>query len=97
MGESCWYRRLRATVSKIASYIDLERLRTAIGTVIVDPMHGTGGRWVEGFLSGGKLRVETIRAYRDPLFGGINPEPIDRNLAALKKGSRHAGVPRARD
>ncbi len=70
---------------QIESYIDLERLRTAIGTVIVDPMHGTGGRWVEGFLSGGTLSVETIRAYRDPLFGGISPEPIDRNLSALKQ------------
>jgi len=70
---------------QIESYIDLERLRTAIGTVVVDPMHGTGGRWVEGFLSGGTLMVDTIRANRDPLFGGVNPEPIDRNLAALKQ------------
>jgi phosphomannomutase len=70
---------------QIESYIDLERLRTARGTLIVDPMHGTGGRWVEGFLSGGTLKVETIRADRDPLFGGVNPEPIDRNLSALKQ------------
>jgi phosphomannomutase len=70
---------------QIESYIDLERLRTAIGTVVIDPMHGTGGRWVEGFLSGGTLMVDTIRANRDPLFGGINPEPIDRNLSALKQ------------
>lgn len=69
---------------QIESYIDLERLRTARGTVIVDSMHGTGGRWVEGFLSGGTLKVETIRADRDPLFGGVNPEPIDRNLSPLK-------------
>jgi phosphomannomutase len=70
---------------QIESYIDLERLRTARGTVIIDPMHGTGGRWVERFLSGGTLKVETIRADRDPLFGGVNPEPIDRNLSALKQ------------
>jgi len=70
---------------QIESYVDLERLRTAIGTVVVDPMHGTGGRWVEGFLSGGTLTVDTIRANRDPLFGGTNPEPIDRNLSALKQ------------
>lgn len=37
------------------------------------------------FLTGGKLNVETIRGQRDPLFGGVNPEPIDRNLAALKQ------------
>lgn len=71
--------------SQIVSYIDLDRLRSAKATVIVDPMHGTGGYWVESFLSGGQLKVETIRGNRDPLFGGVNPEPIDSNLGALKQ------------
>src|SRR3712207_8083420 len=44
------------------SLVDLERLRAADARVVVDPMHGTGGRWVESFLGGGKLAVETIRA-----------------------------------
>lgn len=70
--------------AQIASYIDLNRLRKAEARVVVDPMHGTGGNWVEGFLTGGALKVETIRADRDPLFGGVNPEPIDSNLGALK-------------
>ena len=69
---------------QIASYIDLERLRRAAGRIVVDPMHGVGGNWVESFLTGATLKVETIRAARDPLFGGVNPEPIDMNLAALK-------------
>ncbi len=71
--------------AQIASYIDLNSLRKAKASVIVDPMHGSGGAWVESFLQGGELKVETIRGYRDPLFGGINPEPIDKNLAALKQ------------
>ena len=71
--------------AQIASYIDLDRLRKATATVIVDPMHGAGGTWVEGFLESANLKVETIRANRDPLFGGVNPEPIDSNLEALKK------------
>jgi len=70
---------------QIASYIDLERLKNASGKVIVDPMHGSAGRWVESFLNGGTLSVETIRDYRDPLFGGVNPEPIDQNLSPLKQ------------
>ncbi len=71
--------------AQIASYIDLDRIRSSAAAVVVDPMHGAGGTWVESFLSGGKLKVETIRAYRDPLFGGVNPEPIDSNLAPLKQ------------
>ncbi len=70
---------------QVASYIDLERLRGIKTTVIVDPMHGSGARWVENFLGGGNLQVETIRSSADPLFGGVNPEPIDRNLGPLKR------------
>jgi phosphomannomutase len=70
--------------SQINSYFDLERLRSLEATVIVDPMHGSGGHWVESFLRGGRLKVETIRGSRDPLFGGVNPEPIDSNLGMLK-------------
>jgi phosphomannomutase len=47
-------------------------------------MHGSGGRWVESFLQSGNIQTETIHAERDPLFGGVNPEPIDNNLGMLK-------------
>lgn len=69
---------------QIGSYIDLDRLKKTDRTIVVDPMHGSGGRWIESLLTGGKLKVETIRGERDPLFGGINPEPIDSNLGPLK-------------
>jgi phosphomannomutase len=71
--------------AQVASYVDLGRLRALRGRVVVDPMHGSGGLWVESFLHGGRLSVETIRGGRDTLFGGVAPEPIDRNLAPLKE------------
>jgi phosphomannomutase len=74
--------------TQIASYIDLDRLRKSASSVVVDPMHGAGGNWVESFLQGASIKVETIRAHRDPLFGGVNPEPIDSNLGALKERVR---------
>src|SRR5205085_813328 len=78
--------------AQIASYIDLDRIRRSRLKVIVDPMHGTGGRWVESFLQGRDLRVETIRSERDTLFGGVNPEPIDRNLAPLRQRIKETGA-----
>jgi phosphomannomutase len=78
--------------AQIASYVDLDRIRNSEAMVIVDPMHGTGGHWVESFLTGGRLSVETIRGHRDPLFGGVNPEPIDSNLAALKQRVAERGA-----
>jgi phosphomannomutase len=73
---------------QVASYVDLERMRALESRVVVDSMHGSGGRWVESFLLGRRLAVETIRGERDPLFGGVAPEPIDRNLAPLKERVR---------
>ncbi len=76
---------IKSYKAQVASYIDLDRLRKSPALVVVDPMHGAGGNWVETFLTGAALKVETIRANRDPLFGGVNPEPIDSNLGALKQ------------
>jgi len=73
---------------QIESYVDLQRLRETGAGIVVDPMHGAGGRWVESFLKGSALEVETIRAERDALFGGVAPEPIDRNLGPLKERVR---------
>jgi phosphomannomutase len=73
---------------QVESFIDLGLLRSAAGQVVVDSMHGTGASWVETFLSGGQLNVETIRAERDAHFGFVSPEPIDRNLAPLKERVR---------
>lgn len=70
---------------QIRSYIDIDRLKAARGVLIVDSMHGSGGNWTESFLTGGNLKIETIRGNRDPLFGGISPEPIDKNLGPLKQ------------
>jgi phosphomannomutase len=78
--------------AQVGAYVDVERMRALDARVVVDPMHGTGGRWVESFLKGGRLEVETIRAERDPLFGGIAPEPIDRNLAPLKSRVSERGA-----
>ncbi|HEX8130772.1 MAG TPA: phosphoglucomutase/phosphomannomutase family protein [Pyrinomonadaceae bacterium] len=78
--------------AQVASYVDLERLRAARARVVVDPMHGSGGLWVESFLRGGALEVETIRAGRDTQFGGVNPEPIERNLAPLRERVGETGA-----
>ena len=80
----------------VAAIIDLERLKASEGTVIADPMHGTGGRWIESFIgakdSRSKLNVETIRADRDPLFGGVFPEPMPQHLGALSQAIQERGA-----
>jgi len=68
----------------IRSFVDLAAVRRGRSRVVVDSMHGAGGRIIERLLAGGRCRVETLRAERDPLFGGGAPEPVAENVRQLR-------------
>ncbi len=70
-------------LARLGELLDLDRLRAFDGEVLVDSMYGAGGRYIERLLQGGKLRVTTLRAERDPYFGGIHPEPMMPQLQPL--------------
>ena len=82
-------------VKQIEGLVDLERLRAAGLTIMVDAMWGNGAGWFGRFLSGGKTQVFQIHGERNPVFPEMSrPEPIPPNvdvgLAAAK--SRAADV-----
>ncbi|HEY8476079.1 MAG TPA: phosphoglucomutase/phosphomannomutase family protein [Chloroflexota bacterium] len=77
-----------AYVQQIERLVDLDRLRRAGLTIVADAMFGAGAGYLHALLSGGKTRVIEIRNVRNPLFPGINPEPIPANLEALMEAVR---------
>jgi len=56
--------------------------------VVVDAMHGTGGRVWERLFAATRWPGVVIRAERDPMFGGASPEPVEKNLALLSETVR---------
>ena len=72
-----------AHVTAVKKIIDLKKIRSVKLGIVVDSMYGCGGNLLESLLEKSACRVQTIRASRDPLFGGISPEPIGKNLGAL--------------
>jgi phosphomannomutase len=60
--------------------VDLDALREADATVLVDPMWGAGASWLSRLLAGGRVRVTELHTERNPYFGGVNPEPIRPNI-----------------
>jgi alpha-D-glucose phosphate-specific phosphoglucomutase len=74
----------------IRSYIDMKLLKNSRLKVLVDCMHGVGDGYIKEILKDTKIQITQMRADRDPLFGGVNPEPIPKNLEAvfreMKKG-----------
>lgn len=71
----------------ISGLVDWDRLRAAKFRFVVDPMHGAGrGLLCELFRRNG-IECKEIRGNRDPLFGGVNPEPIEPHVEALRKAT----------
>jgi phosphomannomutase len=76
--------------------VDLDALRDADMSILVDPMWGAGSGWISRLLAGGRIRVDEIHQERNPFFGGVNPEPIrpniDEALARLAGGGYDLGL-----
>jgi alpha-D-glucose phosphate-specific phosphoglucomutase len=72
----------------IEKLVDWDRIRRHRLRLIVDPMHGAARGLLREVLSRHGMSCDEIRGTRDPLFGGVNPEPIEPNVAALQKAVR---------
>ncbi len=65
--------------------VDWDRLRKVKFRFVSDVMHGSAaGLLVELFRRNG-IACDEIRGTRDPLFGGVHPEPIEPHIDALRK------------
>ena len=67
---------------QLAGIVDLERIRSAPGRLLVEPMYGSGAGWFTRLLGGATLAVRELHTERNPYFGGVNPEPIPPNIDA---------------
>jgi alpha-D-glucose phosphate-specific phosphoglucomutase len=70
-------------VQQLAKLIDLKPIRQANLKVIFDPMYGAGAGYFNRLLGGKTIQLIEINGERNPLFPGIQPEPIAANLAKL--------------
>jgi phosphomannomutase len=69
----------------LAGLADWDRIRASKFRFVIDPMHGAGSGLLSELFRRNGVACEEIRAKRDPLFGGVNPEPIEPHVAALRR------------
>lgn len=69
--------------SRLAELVDVQRLKQSKLKIVADPMYGAAIGYFSDLLAGGSLSLQELNAERNPYFGGVNPEPIARNLAKL--------------
>lgn len=68
-------------IEHLKDLIDLQPLKDAGFTVMVDTMWGNGAGWFPRLLAGGKTRVIEIHNHRNPIYPDMErPEPIQPNV-----------------
>lgn len=82
-----------AYVEHVKELIDLQPIKDAGFTVMVDSMWGNGAGWFPALLEGGKTRILEVHNTRNPIFPEMKrPEPIPPNVdaglaAAVEQGA----------
>jgi phosphomannomutase len=69
----------------IEKLIDWQRLRDAKFRFVSDPMHGSAAGLLRDLFARNGVVCDEIRGTRDPMFGGVHPEPIEPHIAALRE------------
>ncbi len=77
---------------QLSRLIDLNKLRQAKLKVVVDPMYGAGIGYFKTLLGDGAIELIEINSEHNPLFPGIQPEPIAANLARLSATVKEQGA-----
>jgi phosphomannomutase len=76
-------------LGKLDELVDWERLRASKLHFLIDPMHGAGRGLLIELLRRRGIDADEIRGTRDPMFGGVNPEPIEPHVEALRLALRN--------
>ncbi len=71
---------------------NLESIRQAGLNIVVDSMFGAGSGYFKRLLASGKTKVIEINGERNPIFPGIQPEPIAPHLSKLSSLVKEIGA-----
>jgi phosphomannomutase len=77
--------------AQIARMVDLTAIRAAGMRIVHECMYGSGYGYIKELLDGGRTSVVELHHERNPLFGGVNPEPIPPNIDAAIAHMRGGG------
>ncbi|MGC8743254.1 MAG: phosphoglucomutase/phosphomannomutase family protein [Verrucomicrobiia bacterium] len=72
-------------LKRIKKMVDMDLISRSKLTIAHDAMFGTGAGFYKNLLSGTRRAVYELNNNPDPLFGGINPEPIPENYSETIK------------
>jgi phosphomannomutase len=76
---------------RLRSAINLESIRLSKRRFVIDPMFGAGRGIIARLFGEAEISCYEIHGEHNPLFPGINPEPIEPHISALELAVREGG------
>jgi phosphomannomutase len=87
---------LPSYLEQLGRMVDIDRLRGAGLKVLHEAMYGAGAGLLARVLGGDRTTVTELHGERNPGFGGMHPEPIDRYMPEamelMAKGGHDVGI-----
>ncbi|MHB1128289.1 MAG: phosphoglucomutase/phosphomannomutase family protein [Bacillota bacterium] len=80
-----------AYLDHLRQVVDLSAIKKAGLRVVIDPLYGAGIGYLNELLADGGC-IDTIHDHRDPLFGGVLPEPMEPILTGLAQKVQATGA-----
>jgi phosphomannomutase len=78
--------------AQIARMVEIDAIKDAGLRIVHECMYGSGYGYIAEMIGGGRTTVTELHNQRNPLFGGVNPEPIppniDSTIALMKVGGQ---------
>ena len=75
----------RAYIDAISRFADLDKIANTGFKFAIDCMYGSGRNVLAGIFAGRGIKHVQIRSEVNPLFPGINPEPIEPHVRLLQE------------
>ncbi|MBU0952219.1 MAG: phosphoglucomutase/phosphomannomutase family protein [Elusimicrobia bacterium] len=83
-------------IKYIKMSVDFSKIGKIKQNIVFDCMHGPAYRYIDGLFGKDNKKIIKLRDTRDVLFGGFNPEPIEKYMSLtkseVKKHKAAAGI-----
>ena len=78
-------------IEKLKTLVHLDRIRASGFRFVVDPLYGAGRGCLARLFAEARIPYREIHGEHNPLFPGLNPEPIEPHISGLRQGVLDSG------
>ena len=72
-------------LERLKQLVNLDQIRASGQRFVIDPMYGAGSGCVARLFSEAGIPFQEIHAEHNPIFPGLNPEPIEPHVEGLRR------------